>query len=235
MRDILPQKLFETLRDRYLAGVASAEALFSNSCADEDSLTGALGQAISTARPIVFQRGGGTFTVSVSYQKIRGRGPGAPEKIFGSDGLFQIDVRSSDGTIIRRKGLPFQAKSYWKGQNRDLFNQAKLIEEKTGVGIVVDYREEGYKACPTSAVIQTNGNRRAVDRIHAMRPLGSILGHDFLECRIGVLDLFYDAGEETYIQTSSFPTVSHLITTSVVIPKEDLKANADRGYLLIEP
>jgi hypothetical protein len=46
MRDILPDFVIDILRDRYLAGVSDALAIFGTSAADEDALTRALGQPL---------------------------------------------------------------------------------------------------------------------------------------------------------------------------------------------
>ena len=42
MRDLLPEELLRLMHDRFVAGVADAEAKFEFSEGDEDSLTGAL-------------------------------------------------------------------------------------------------------------------------------------------------------------------------------------------------
>lgn len=48
----LPISVIQALRDRYLAGVDDAQAGFEDARADEDSLTGALGQELSR-RPLM--------------------------------------------------------------------------------------------------------------------------------------------------------------------------------------
>lgn len=211
MRDILPQKLIDILHDRYVAGVAEAEFAFNQHVADEDSLTGALGQAIAIREPFIFDGSAGTYAVAISYQKLRGRGPGAPEKKLGSDGIFQISVTDSDGRIIRRKGLPFQAKTNWRGTNKALYNQARRMEENTPGGLVIDYSLTGYKTCRAEAVVAAKGRRRSVDAEGAMRPLGQMLGHDFLECTIGTIGLYYDRQQEVYVS----PVHIDVITTDI--------------------
>jgi hypothetical protein len=54
VRDLLPGVVYDYLRDRYLAGTSDAVAHFDAHEADEDALTGALGQAIA-GRPVVFE------------------------------------------------------------------------------------------------------------------------------------------------------------------------------------
>lgn len=103
MRDIIPDFVISVLRDRYVAGVADAEAQFESGVADEDSLTGALGQAISMSEPYVFQTQAGVYSVKISWKKIRGRGLNAPERLYGSDGIFQIAVYDD---LIRHQVQP---------------------------------------------------------------------------------------------------------------------------------
>ncbi|HXQ69568.1 MAG TPA: hypothetical protein VN844_03745, partial [Pyrinomonadaceae bacterium] len=67
MRDLLPEHLMDFLRDRYIAGVAIAEAHFADSSADEDSVTGALGQALAMREPLIFSDESGAFSVQISY------------------------------------------------------------------------------------------------------------------------------------------------------------------------
>ena len=110
MRDLLPPKLADFLRDRYIAGVARAEASFDENSADEDAVTGALGQSIAMPEALAFTSPEGTYQIRITYRKVRGRGPLAPEKRYGSDGIFQIAVTDTLERIVRRKGLPFQSK-----------------------------------------------------------------------------------------------------------------------------
>lgn len=212
MRDLLPEEVLHAIRDRYLAGVADAEAMFDQSSADEDALTGALGQAIAMPRMTQFITTQGNFVVEIGYRKLRGRGSGAPEKKFGSDGIFQIEVKDSSGSVLLRKGLPFQSKKGWRGTNSKLLSQAVHMQRETPGGIVVDFESTGYMACPAQTVVAANGNKAQVKASGHLRSLGQILGNDFLECTIGVKGLFYDAKKETFVMRPAFP---HVITTSI--------------------
>lgn len=215
MRDILSPRIFGALHDRYTAGVADAEAAFDQHRADEDSLTGALGQSLATTRPLVFRGPLGVIAVDITYRKLRGRGRNAPEKIFGADGIFQLEVRGHDGNMIRRKGLPFQAKTGWKGKDKKLLAQAQNMERHTPGSIVVDYSRSGYSACTAQAAIAANGSRAQVDRFGSMKKLGQVLGNDFLECKIGKVGLFYDADIERFADSPLFEGDLDVITTTV--------------------
>src|ERR1051326_69266 len=216
MRDLLPQHLVDFLRDRYIAGVATAEAHFADSNADEDSVTGALGQAISMHEPLIFGDQSGNFSVQVSYRKLRGRGLNAPERLYGSDGIFQVAVTTEEGVVVRLKGLPFQSKINWEGRSASVASQSEDIEASTGEGIVVDYTTTGYRACSTGVVVEARGNRNEVERRGGMKPLGQLLGVDFLECRIGKIGLFFDPETERYFKGDNMVEPRHAITTRVV-------------------
>jgi hypothetical protein len=216
MRDLLPDFVRETIRDRYITGVADAEAGFDHGSAEEDSLTGALGHAISTRHPISQAVGDETFVWEIYYRKLRGRGPGAPEKKYGADGVFQIEVSDGDGRLLRRKGLPFQAKKGWSAADRDLVSQTRAMVDTTGDGIVIDYTRHGYTSCPASAVIEAGGRKSAASKAGAISPLGQVLGNEFLDCTVGKEGLFFDPEDETFKQALiDRPLPGHLFTTSV--------------------
>ena len=214
MRDLLPEIVIDTLRDRYIAGVSDAVATFDMNAADEDALTGALGQAIATSRTLSSSTEKGSVHVEIGYTKLRGRGKNAPEKKFGSDGIFQISVADSQGRIIRSKGLPFQSKKEWRRSDKKLAEQAKQMEEYTLGGIVIDFSRCGYKACSANQVIKAEGKRKNIDDMKSMRPLGQVLGDEFPACRIGTTGLYFDRDTGLFIyQSRNF----HLLTTNVFL------------------
>jgi len=189
------------IRDRYLAGTADAEAQYQNAAGDEDALTGSLGALISTPGRVRFAVDSTSeFVVEINYRKIRGRGRGAPEKRFGADGIFQLDISSPGIGSVFRKGLPFQSKKNWKGRDSKLVKQARLMQETVGGGIVIDYTPQGFKACRSDLVIEARGNRRTVDGGGNLRPLGQVLAHDFIDCLVGVRGLYYDDQNETFLR-----------------------------------
>jgi hypothetical protein len=215
MLDLLPPHIVEHLHDRYAAGVADAEALFAQHSADEDSITGGLGQSIASRDPVVFVIEGQRFEVAISYRKVRGRGPGAPEKKFGADGIFQIQVNGPDGRVARRKGLPFQAKKDWRKRDKKLLSQVSTMEQFAPGGIVIDYTGAGYKACSADVVIAAGGSRNELEKLGAMRPLGQLLSRDFLECRVGRVGLFFDTEIEEFSLQPQTSDDLHLVTTLV--------------------
>jgi hypothetical protein len=114
--------------------------------------------------PLIFGDQSGNFSVQVSYRKVRGRGLNAPERLYGSDGIFQIAVTTEEGVVVRLKGLPFQSKINWEGRSASVASQSADIEASTGEGIVVDYTTTGYRACSTGVAVEARGNRQEVER-----------------------------------------------------------------------
>jgi hypothetical protein len=211
LSDYVPDLVKDFIRDRLIVGVADAEALFEYSRADEDALTGALGQSISRKETIRVQTDGQAYEVRTYYKKIRGREPGAPEKTTGADGIFQIEVIGPNQKPVWTKGLPFQAKKQWTGTDSRLVSQARDMTGKAGQGLVIDYSSEGYKACSASAVIDHGGRAQALSESGSFRPLGQVLGNDFLDCTIGVEGLTYDPQAEVFRTEKDL----HVIGTTV--------------------
>jgi hypothetical protein len=204
----------DAIRDRFVAGVTLAEEDYEFSSGDEDSVTGALGQSVRQ-RPVAFQSGDGSPWIwSTSYYKLRGRGPGAPEKHTGADGIFQIHVQSESGQVIRMKGLPFQSKKNWRGTNKKLADQAEGLLSSCGDGIVIDFTKSGYYAAHVEAVAYARGSRPKVAQGSKLPSLAKTLS-DFVECTIGKRGLYYDPGSEQFVKLTAPPAVTHVIDTQV--------------------
>jgi len=224
MRDLLPPFVLSQIRDRYLAGVADAEAKYDMSRGDEDALTGALGQAISTPGAITTVVNGVVFRWSVSYRKVRGRGRGAPEKKFGTDGIFEIDIRDEHGQVLRRKGLPFQSKK-GRAKGQKVVGQARDMIRACGNGLVVEYTPSGYSGLPAAAVADSTGKR--AELAHHEKALGQWLANDFLDCSIGQEGLYFDPDQEQFVGVAPAQPMSpgHIVSTEVV----RLSGPADRS------
>jgi len=106
--------------------------------------------------------------------------------------------------------------AYWEGRSASVASQSEDIEASTGEGIVVDYTTTGYRACSTGVVVEARGNRNEVERRGGMKPLGQLLGVDFLECRIGKIGLFFDPETERYFEGDNMVEPRHAIATRVV-------------------
>jgi hypothetical protein len=214
MRDILPQQVVDAIRDRMIAGVTLAENHYNYSAADEDSLTGALGESLLAPR-LLFHHGEDVFAWSTEYFKIRGRGKGAAEKTTGADGVFQITVRNVDGKVLRTKCLPFQSKKNWRGKNALLAQQSSLLVGQCGAGIAIDYTNHGYFAASAAEVVLANGSRTEISADGKLSRLALLLGIKFLECEIGRIGMHFDPALGRFVGGDRPDTPSHVIATSV--------------------
>lgn len=197
-----------------MTAVSDAESTYNMNSADEDCLTGALGQSLAMPRKEVFSLDNGEISVNISHTKLRGRGKNAPEKTYGSDGIFQIEILDHFGRLIMAKGLPFQSKKNWNGTLSKLKKQAVDMERNTPGGIIIDFSDRGYGACMATDVIASGGSKSSVIGSKKMHKLGDLLGNEFLNCTIGTRNLHFDTHHEKYhVKGDGF----HLITTSIEI------------------
>lgn len=178
------ETLRRTLANHYHRGIEAAVEAYEDNAADEDAVTGALGQALRGQGAVVLNDK--VIGWKTSYRKLRGRGANAPEKHFGADGIFEVEVEDGDG-LLSRKSLPFQAKndvaSYGKA---DLVDQAAKLTGFPGGGIVVNYRPDGYSAVDAKSVASKDVNRRDE------RPLAEVLSDEFLACKCGSTAYFFE-------------------------------------------
>jgi hypothetical protein len=109
MEDLLPEFVLESLRDHYYAGVTAAELGYGHHSRNENSLTGALGQARFTPGVRFIEIDGRAYRWRAFHEALSRQGPGTAEHEFGGDGVFQLEVLDPDGHVLRRKALMFQA------------------------------------------------------------------------------------------------------------------------------
>ena len=217
MKNILPAEVFQNIQDRFKAGISDAEEWFDNSEQDEDSLTGALGQSISSKNNnFHYENNEKKYEWKTYYKKIRGRGKNAPEKKLGADGIFQIEIKENN-KVIFTKGLPFQSKKNWNFKDKKLVEQLENVLEHTETGIVVDYQKSGYTACDAKYAVKYEGRKKELINRNHIYSLAHVIGSLFLTCKIGKKGLFYNDNEE-------FITDSHLIGVDINIRSKKIKA-----------
>lgn len=209
-------QLREALGKQYKDGIASAVEGYEDSAADEDSLTGALGQALRGHGSVSF--GDGRIVKwRTGYRKLRGRGKNAPEKKWGADGIFEVEITDDSG-FRSRKTLPFQAKNNSSSYgNGELVEQAGKIAGLPGGGIVVNYRPGGYVAVDAKLV----ANRAA--GVQQESSLAEKLSHEFLACKIGSAAYLFEAGMKGFVSVEGrvlrlHPwTPGHRVRTRLVV------------------
>jgi hypothetical protein len=190
LQELLPPEFLRLIRDRIKAGVVDAENLFHLNQDEEDSITGALAQAISTKAEMAFDGPDGSFGFKIESYKIRGRGIGAPEKHLGADGILQISV-STDGHKVFSKGLPFQAKKFGGFKNADVLSQASDLLRTTETGVVIRYSDEGYTAMDVRNMVEVRETDGTQVRVFPPK-LATVFGDSFLDCEIGRVGLSFD-------------------------------------------
>lgn len=186
LSDLIPDFVLQSLRDRIKAGVSDAETKFSYNRADEDAVTGALAQAISTAGPVNFHDLRGQFSYEIGSYKLRGRGPGAPEKHLGADGILQISV-ALNGKTCFSKGLPFQAKMTGGFGNQKVRGQAQDLWKTSGTGVIIRFSDRGYTGADVREILRPGGVRKGPP----VR-LAALFGDLFLDCEVGRQGLIFD-------------------------------------------
>jgi len=90
------------LADRYREGVSAGVAGYQHARADEDTVTGALGQAL-LGRGAFALSDGRVATWSTQYTRFGSAGKSGPaETRYGADGIFEIELTDDEGiTTIR--------------------------------------------------------------------------------------------------------------------------------------
>lgn len=175
-----------------------AQRGFSSAAADEDSLTGALGQEFARLDDINVVVGDRQYEVHIDWTKLRGRGRGAPEKPYGADGVFQIEVWDALRKSVQRKGLPFQAKTNWDGKLKALAKQCADIQQSLGSGIVINFTKSGYEACTTGDCARFDGSYQKLKEEGLIKPLEEFLAADFLNCLVGTVGQYFDTDSESF-------------------------------------
>ncbi len=200
MRELLPEPVVTAIQRHYERAISAAQEGYNSSREDEDSVTGALGQAMRRINGRVTVDGV-VYRWRTTYRKFRGRGYKAAEKLFGADGIFEIEVFDDDGNTLGRKALLFQAKNNWRGRDERLTRQASQLSGVRGAAIVVNYGSEGYTAVSAEIVAEAEGNRSRLPP-EAESPLSDVIARKFVLCSIGRRDLYYDAERKLLVYLS---------------------------------
>jgi hypothetical protein len=187
--EILPGKVLKQIQAQYVAAVAEAENDYIHGKLGENSLTEALGAQLNLDDTVEGEDGR-AYHLIAGYEKIIKRRE-ATDAASGSRGIFQIEVSGSMGRIQRRMGLLFQAKTQWKGRDAELLDQARKLNGNFRRAIVIDYSPNGYGAASAAHVIAADGDRKRMR--NRMRRLSDMLAIEFVHCRMGEMNLYWDS------------------------------------------
>jgi hypothetical protein len=193
LRELIPVPVYESIQNHLRTVASSAPTGWERNRAEEDSLTGDLGRALSTRRSVLVNANGEDWRWSVTYKKFRGRGRDAFEKSSGADGIIQIETAVRDATFF--KGVLFQAKKGQGLRNEKLKEQLRAIEGLApGGSAVISFGPNGYFGIRGTDYLNPD-TMLVGSMIRRMSPLASFFD-GFLECSSGLRDLYYDAVRE---------------------------------------
>lgn len=183
-------RFVSALRASIAIAIARAAETYEDSAADEDSLTGALGQALADhCRGSVDLDDGTTLSWRVRYKRF---GP-KTEKKYGCDGVYELTVDDKVDQTSATKTLPFQAKKREaQDDRRRLVTQARAMASIPDESVVVVYDPKGYVAASAS-VVASEGTTKGSER-----DLADVLGREFPQCKVGTFAARYDPRRKVF-------------------------------------
>lgn len=186
----IPDEVLLDIRERLASAMPSAVDGFLSASEDEDSMTGHMGAHLKTPTRTVQVRQSevnGPWRWSLNYTKFRGRGPGATEKLIGADGIFEIHLESFGR--VQTKALLFQAKMDWQ-RDKVLLGQAMLLSTWREAAVFLNYTPTVFEVFSIDSILRSRGVR--ADAKDALTLLEALSDY-FLVCKVGSVDLKYDA------------------------------------------
>jgi hypothetical protein len=196
LRDVIPQPVFDVIRNHLRSVGNSAQSAWPAANAEEDTLTGDFCGRLATGPREIPIDGTELWQWSVRYKKFRGRGRNAFERRSGADGIIVIEVTPTANGETLYKSLLFQAMKGDLRLDADLIQQVRKMEGIAhGSSVVFEYREDGYRAVPGTFFLERKSDRRTSVKRNE-HPLGSFLGDEFLPCNSGVRGMYFDAVRE---------------------------------------
>lgn len=188
----IPEEVKQAIKQHLSAKYPIALEGFMSGNEEEDTLTGDLGATLRVKDQKVQVRGEGNefpgeWTWSIDYYKFRGRGPSATESKVGADGLFELALKR--GSYVEKKSLLFQAKIEWKN-DPNLIKEAIKLSNWREASFVLNFTPTKFEAIDLDTIISSRGKRN--DKI-VVKPLDEFIGSDFLDCKVGDVDLRYNA------------------------------------------
>ncbi|MEB2776380.1 J domain-containing protein [Algoriphagus sp. D3-2-R+10] len=218
----IPEEVKVKIREHISESYKNALDGYYSANEEEDALTGDLGATLRVKNQKVIvksEKQSGTWTWSINYHKFRGRGPGATESLLGADGIFELSLK--EGNYIQKKNLLFQSKMNWK-DDPNLIQQTLKLTTWREAAFVLNFTPDVFEAIDLDTVISSRGKRLELTKT---KKLDEFLGHDFLNCHVGDMDLKYDGKARKLIwRTNKGETVAtkfsipHRIAVEVKAP-----------------
>jgi hypothetical protein len=227
IRNLVPQTVLRDIKEHVIETARSGESGWRAAPGSEDVLTGHLFSAMQikwSPERIVDEH---AWRWRIDYRKFRsGNQNSSEEKPTGADGIVQVEVKRFDIAVSQsgptfvhtenvdlesffKMGILFQSKRVDSKEGAErLISQLKNMEQLTPQNAVyLEYGPHGYMATKAADVIEARGVIERLDKSKAL-PFGNLMSDEFLECKIGLEDFFYDFDKETL----NFPNLSEAIS-----------------------
>lgn len=197
IEDLVPEKVIKTIKD-YLRKkcLTSYPNSFRRNQSDEDSITASFFENLAKNPEIIFTNSE-KWIWSIEYSTTSSRGIKPLETALGADVILFIEIILENGVVFR-KGILIQSKIEGKFNRLELENQVNKMESfVNNSSVVLTYRESRFN-CSTGKEFLFNEKKQW--RTYSSS-FCDFLADQFLECKYGVIDLYYDFAkrEATYI------------------------------------
>ena len=224
----IPRKVIDSISEHISLAIDDSVDGFWSANEDEDTLTGHLGACLRTTKvtKVEIERGQqeeifGTWRWSIDYAKFRGRGKASTESKVGADGI--IELKLSFGERTDTKSLLFQSKLDWDN-DPSLVPQSILLSTWREAALIINYTPNKFEAYSVDNIASSQGKK---SHVKSMIDLKEALNQHFLLCKIGNIDLSYDARSrrlawraDSGIVVATQFSIPHRIRVNIRAPKQ---------------
>jgi len=205
--ELIPTNTLAAIKDHLIKSSQKSERRWSSVKDEEDSVTGDFCGQLSTDWTKFSELDHIKGRWRINYRKFGSRRNSLEPKT-GADGIFQIAIFNSNGKNIYRKGILFQAKKEPIKNKGDLLEQIEKMNNYTSeIGnAVFIYGENGYFGMTGETYLENPENRN-FDKLHS---IGRFLADEFIECNVGVEDLYFRVLEDKLIIPNKEPLKEYL-------------------------
>jgi hypothetical protein len=134
---------------------------------------------------------------SIDYRKFGSRGKDSTESIIGADGIFELHLFRND--LQLSKSLLFQSKLNWTNKDEKLYEQCSKLITWSGAVTIINYTQDQFETYSLGKILLNQVSKPEMEKT-----LVDLLGIDFIDCKIGDSDLFYDAFKKKLIWLDIF-------------------------------
>jgi len=193
---LIPDNVLPAIEEHIKNNCPKAETAWEFSNQDEDTITGDFLGNLRTAGWVDVN----DYQFKFYYNKIRGRGKGALEKLTGTDGIITIELQFGDHKAIV-KSIVFQAKK----QGNLTGNDQKQIMDKyfPGANVIFRYSKDSFDV----------ENFEGKD----IRICEFLIKH-FFSCEYGMYNLYYNNSINNFVMNGrelKFPKPEHTLKLKI--------------------